>query len=169
MNKKIYVLLILILVAITSTAFFFFRVDIGQQQLTLDNQVDKFSIEFIDKKALINLLKEYKVINRARTKKIRLIISTNKLTDPTFIQTDNNGDTIIASAIDITDRGVAEVEISLGDYIISGNGKNKIGTWLDSEFITIANQLSKWHLATTDGIDYYREIKPFSIFMVEKL
>lgn len=168
MSKKLYIFIFLLILVIASIALIFFGFGIGQQQLTLDNQVDGLTIEFVDKNALLNILKEYKAVGSGRAKAIKLTISTNELPNPTFIQLDKDGNTVIASAINISDRGTAEVEISLGDFVISDT-KDNISSWLDSEFIEVANQLSKWNLAAKDEFNYYREIKPFSVFVVKKL
>lgn len=129
--------------------------------------MDNLSIEFTDKKILQDKLKEYKVIDGQKVKRIHLVVSDTELADPTFVQNDKEGNAVIASSIDIADNGLALVEISLGDFVLSQDDADK-SRWLDSGFIQVCDQLSKWNLAAKDEFDHYREMKPFFVFDVKK-
>lgn len=159
------VLVVVVSIAVYSLSYFKF----SRELISLNNQVSSLSVEFVDKKALIDWAKRKRVIDGQKVKQIHLIVSDRELADPTFVQKDSVENVVIASSINITDQGIAEIEISLGEHILSEDPTKDKSRWLDSEYIQIANQLAKWNLAAKGKTGEYREIEPFSVFRVREL
>lgn len=172
MNKKLFLLFLVALVTlaiVVSIIIVFLRNKSNREPISLENQVSSLSIEFVDKKTLINKMRESKAIDGQKVDKIQLVISTSNLSNPTFIQKDQEGNTVIASSVEISDLGIAKIEISLGEYIIFEESDKNKSLWLDSEFFQVANQLAKWNLAARDELREYQKIEPFSVFQARSL